>query len=324
MNDAGSVLPELRPATSPRNLGLAAVEALCEASVSNADRFDGLIGLSTLAVPVDRHAVFLDAFDEERLPHIEAAAPHILFVLPEGYRGKVGHAALFVPHVRESFSRLAEELFDYAGDYWTGYDASVQAQVRMPAARIMPGSQIHRSATIGEGTLVLPGNVIGPQVVIGRNCLIRPQSAIGFSGYGIFVGPDGRNRHLPHVGGVVIGDEVEIGSFTTVCSGTIHPTVVEDTAKIDDHVHIAHNCRIRFGAKVIAHAEVSGSVEVGANAWIAPNVSILEGVRIGAGAFVGIGSNVVKDVPEGMLVVGNPARVLRPVKDAAKPDVPNA
>lgn len=324
MNDGALPPIELRPATSARSLESAAIEALCETTLENPAGFAGLIGLSTLAAPHERHLVFLDAFDEKLVPAIAMSPATTLFVLPESYRGHVAHPALFVAHVRENFSRLAEALFDYHGCYWTGYESGEQAQTRLPGVRLMPGVQVHRTATIGKGTLVLPGNVIGPRVQIGRDCVIRPQSAIGFAGYGIFAGPDGRNRHLPHVGGVVIGDDVEVGSFTTVCSGTIHPTLIEDTAKIDDHVHIAHNCRIRSGAKVIAHAEVSGSVEVGANAWIAPNVSIIEGVSIGANAFVGIGSNVVKDVPEGMLVVGNPARVLRRYHEPAAPSAPEA
>lgn len=304
---------ELRPAVAPRPLGAAALEALCGVPLENPQGFAGLAGLTTLANPVADHLVFLDAFSPERLEAIEAAPAGTVFLLPQDYRGRVRHAALFVGHVREAFAAIAEALFDYFGSYWTGFEPAEAAAVRRPGVRIMPGATIHPGAAIGAGTTILPGVAIGPRVAIGRDCLIHPNCAIGFAGFGVFVGSDGNNRHLPHVGGTVIGDGVEIGALNTVCAGTIHPTVVEDTVKTDSHVHIAHNCRIRRGAKLTAHAELSGSVEVGADAWLGPNCSVIESTRIGAGAFVGIGANVIKPIPDGMLAAGNPARVLRKV-----------
>jgi UDP-3-O-[3-hydroxymyristoyl] glucosamine N-acyltransferase len=301
----------LRPATSGRELDAAGIASLCGTAIENAARFRGLRGLTTFAAPQARHLVFLDTVSPERLAAIAAAPEGTLFLLPEDARGQVDQAALFVSHVREAFAKLAEALFDYSGGYWEGYEAAQGAAARRAGVRVMPGSTIHRDAVIGAGTFVAPGVAIGPNVEIGRDCLILANAAIGFAGFGVFVGSDGRNRHLPHVGGVVIGDEVEIGALNTVCAGTIHPTVVEDTVKTDAHVHIAHNCWVRRGAKLTAHAELSGSVEVGEDAWLGPNCSVIESRRIGAGALVGIAANVVKDVPDGAVVAGNPARILR-------------
>lgn len=300
------------PALGTKQLDAAEIARLCGIAVENPESFSHIEGVTTLPRPKDHLLIFLDRFGDDKCRAIEAATgASILFVLPPDYRGRIGRPALFTPHPREAFSRLVVAMFDYDSGYWNGFEDSATTQARLPNTRIFPGSQIHRDAQIGEGSVVFPGNVIGPKVTIGKRAAIRPCSAIGFSGYGIFRGADNRNAHLPHVGGVLIGDDVEIGSFTTVCAGTIHPTVIEDTAKIDDHVHIAHNCQIGEGARVIAHAEVSGSVIVERNAWLAPNVSILEGTRIGENAFVGIAANVTKDVPPNMLVVGNPAKVLR-------------
>jgi UDP-3-O-[3-hydroxymyristoyl] glucosamine N-acyltransferase len=95
-----------------------------------------------------------------------------------------------------------------------------------------------------------------------------------------------------------------------VVQGTLGPTVIEDDAKIDDHVHVAHNCRVGKKAFVIACAELSGGVVVGESAWIGPNASVLEQVKIGERAFVGLGCVVIRDVAAGTTVVGNPARVL--------------
>lgn len=324
MNDIAGASIDFRPATSSRILSAAEIEKICGAALENPGGFDGLVGLTTLSVPRDRHLVFLDAFAEERLASISAAPSGTLFVLPPAYRGAVFQPALFVEEVRECFSRLSEALFDYNGRYWTGFESSEQAAERNSGTRIMPGCQIHHTVSIGSGTMVMPGNVIGPGVTIGRDCFLNPNSVIGFSGFGVFQRLDGRNRHLPHVGSVVIGDEVELGGLNSVCAGTIHPTVVEDTVKTDSHVHIAHNCRIRRGAKLTAHAELSGSVEVGRDAWLGPNSSVRESLVIGADALVGIGSNVVRSVPAGTLVAGNPARVVRRIKEPAEPSAPEA
>jgi UDP-3-O-[3-hydroxymyristoyl] glucosamine N-acyltransferase len=113
---------------------------------------------------------------------------------------------------------------------------------------------------------------------------------------------------MPHVAGVYIGDHVVIGALNTVASGTIHPTVVEDYVKTDDHVHIAHNCHIGARTLITACAELSGSVVVGPDCWIGPNASVRDGVDIGAKAFVGIAANVVGPVSAGETVMGNPAR----------------
>jgi UDP-3-O-[3-hydroxymyristoyl] glucosamine N-acyltransferase len=95
-----------------------------------------------------------------------------------------------------------------------------------------------------------------------------------------------------------------------VCRGTLGDTVLRDGCKVDDHVHIAHNVDVGEYAFVIACAEVSGGVRIGQRAWIAPNASILNQLTIGADAVVGLGGVVVKSVPDGTVVAGNPAKQL--------------
>ena len=86
--------------------------------------------------------------------------------------------------------------------------------------------------------------------------------------------------------------------------------MLRNGCKIDDHVHIAHNVDVGEDAFIIACAEVSGGVKIGPRAWIAPNASVLNQLTIGADAVVGLGGVVVKSVPDGVVVVGNPARPL--------------
>lgn len=187
-----------------------------------------------------------------------------------------------------------------------------------PAAKLGTGVYVGHFAVLEAGVEVGDGTVIGHHAVlrsgvrVGARCRIKPHAVIGGDGFGFEPRADGRQVRLPHLGGVRIGDEVEIGSHTSIASGTLDDTVLADGVKVDDHVFIAHNVRVGPDAMIIAGAEVSGSVEIGAEAWIAPQATIRNKIKIGPRALVGIGAVVVDDVPEGMVVAGNPARVRRP------------
>lgn len=190
------------------------------------------------------------------------------------------------------------------------FERATEAAQIHPTAIVAPGVSIGKGVVIGEGTRIEPHVTIADNVRIGKDCWLKSGCVIGESGFGFEREPDGTPIRMLHFGGVVIGDRVEVGSVTTVVQGTLGPTVIEDDAKIDDHVHVAHNVRICKNAFVIACAELSGGVVVGESAWIGPNASVLEKVKIGARAYVGLGCVVLRDVAEGTTVVGNPARVI--------------
>lgn len=173
---------------------------------------------------------------------------------------------------------------------------------------IESGAFVDHSVVIGSNVRVYTGAVIRPFSEIGDNTIIRENAVIGSEGFGFERDVDGIPIRLPHLGGVRIGQNVEIGALNSVCAGTIDPTIVEDNVKTDFLIHIAHNCVIGEGAIITACAELSGSVTVGRSVWIAPNVSIAEGRQIGEGATVGIGAVVIKDVEPGVVVAGNPAK----------------
>lgn len=173
---------------------------------------------------------------------------------------------------------------------------------------------IGNHVTIGKECTIKAGAVINDNVTIGDNTIIRENSVIGGYGFGFERDEKGIPIRLPHVGGVIIGNNVEIGALTTVASGTIEPTIVEDYTKIDDHVHIAHNCRIGTCCIITACAEISGSVKVGNHTWLGPNCSIIDGISIGDNCLIGIGSVVTKSVKDGIIVSGNPGQSLESIK----------
>jgi UDP-3-O-[3-hydroxymyristoyl] glucosamine N-acyltransferase len=199
----------------------------------------------------------------------------------------------------------------YILETFPGFARPSQPPDLHPAALVDPRAVVENGVTIGEGTIVGPCAVVRSGTRIGRFCVIKAGAVIGDSGYGFERETDGRPLKMIHIGGVRIGDHVEIGALTTVCRGALGDTVVDDYVKTDDHVHIAHNCRIGAGTMITACAELSGSVIVGKKVWIAPNCSIAQKLKIGDEAFIGIGAVVLRDVEAGAKVFGNPAKELK-------------
>lgn len=177
---------------------------------------------------------------------------------------------------------------------------------------IEPFVTIDDNVVIGDRCVIKSGVRIGSDVTIADDAVIRDNSVIGGQGFGIERDGD-KTIRIPHLGGVQIGSHVEIGALNTVASGTITPTTIEDYVKINDHVHIAHNCHIKHGVIITGCVNISGSTVVEECCYIGPNATIRNKVRIGKNSTIGMGAVVVRDVGEGEVVVGNPARPLREV-----------
>jgi UDP-3-O-[3-hydroxymyristoyl] glucosamine N-acyltransferase len=177
-----------------------------------------------------------------------------------------------------------------------------------PSASVSPLSFIGTGVKIGARSIISPFVYIGDGAHIGSDCLIKSGAIIGQDGFGFERDENEIPLRLTHLGNVVICNNVEIGSLTTICRGTLDNTIINEHAKIDDHVHIAHNVVVGKGAMVVACAEISGGVSLGDFSWIGPNSSIIQKKNIGVRSFIGIGSNVLKNVPDGAVFAGNPAR----------------
>lgn len=170
---------------------------------------------------------------------------------------------------------------------------------------------VEAGATIGPGTVVGSHAVVKKGVQIGANCRVGSHTVIGTQGFGYEFDDDGSPILIPHLGGVLIGDEVEIGNHVSIAQGTIDPTTIRSHVKIDDCVFIAHNVQIDESSYIIAGAEISGSVTIGKRVWVSPEAAVINKVSIGDDALVGIGAVVTRNVPANTIVSGVPAKVLR-------------
>ena len=171
---------------------------------------------------------------------------------------------------------------------------------------------IEEGVVIGENSFVGHHSVVGSGTLIGKNVSIKPHCVIGQTGFGFVKDESKVPIRIPHVGWVEISDSVEIGSFTTVCRGTLGATKIMNNAKVDDLVHIAHNVTIKERAIIVACAGIMGSTIVGEDTWIGAGSVLRDGITIGSDITVGMGAVVTKDVLDGNTVVGNPAKPIKP------------
>lgn len=206
---------------------------------------------------------------------------------------------------RLDFIRVLSYLEEFIG--FATYDFLSEIH---PTAKIGENVVIESGCKIAEGVVIEHNVVIHSGTRIGKNSRIRSSSSIGGDGFGFERLEDGTPLRFPHLGGVIIGENVEVGSCTAVACGTLSDTVIEDYVKIDNLVHIAHNCLIKKGAFIIACAEISGGVVIGENAWVAPNSCTHQKIIVGDDAVIGLGAVVTKSVAAGVTVAGNPARPL--------------
>lgn len=201
--------------------------------------------------------------------------------------------------------------------------AWVDESKQWSAERVHPYARVADDACIGPGVVLGADVVIGPRSSIGPNTVINyatiggdthigANNSIGGPGFSFETDEKtGRQVYFPHFGRVQIGDRVRIFANCSIARGSLRDTVIGDDAKIDNLVHISHNCDIGAGAFVIANSMLGGSTVVGPGAWIGPSTSVINQGRVGAHALTGMGAVVTKPVGDNTIVAGVPAKELR-------------
>ncbi|MEA5444397.1 UDP-3-O-(3-hydroxymyristoyl)glucosamine N-acyltransferase [Gammaproteobacteria bacterium AB-CW1] len=179
-----------------------------------------------------------------------------------------------------------------------GAGAVVGAGVELAdGVEIGPGCVVAGPSRIGAGSRLRPRVVIEPGVTIGRDCLIHAGVVIGADGFGF--APDGDDWvKVPQLGGVRIGDRVELGAATTVDRGAIEDTVIGDGVKLDNQVQVAHNVQIGANTVIAGCTAIAGSSKIGRSCMIAGGVGIAGHLTITDGAVVTAMTLVSRDIRE--------------------------
>ena len=178
---------------------------------------------------------------------------------------------------------------------------------------IGPHCYIGNNVKIGDKTKILANVCIYGKTQIGSNSVILSNTTIGSEGFSFYFDAD-EFFHFPHLGSVLIGDNVWIGSNCTVEKSQIDQTIIEDHVKIDDIVHVGHNSIVKKATQITAGSVISGRAKIGKGCWIAPNSVIDAGCEIGDGCIVGTASLVMSNFPKNSVIVGSPARLLKKTK----------
>jgi UDP-3-O-[3-hydroxymyristoyl] glucosamine N-acyltransferase len=181
--------------------------------------------------------------------------------------------------------------------------------------------KIGKSSIIGSNTIieknVLIGNscTIGSQImikntIVGNNVVIQDGAKIGLKGFG-FIPLKGKNLRFPHVGKVILEDNVEIGASCTIDRGSIGNTIIGKNTFLDNQVHMAHNVKVGENCMIAGQVGFAGSSTLGNNVSIGGQAGISGHLNIGNNVKIGGGSGVVKDIPDNTIVMGYPAVPLK-------------
>ena len=173
--------------------------------------------------------------------------------------------------------------------------------------RIGPGVVLEAGVSIGDETELGPNVVCCRGSRVGRRCVLKAGAVIGGTGFGYISGPGG-HRRIPHVGGCVLEDDVDVGSNSCIDRGSIDDTVIGRGTRLDNVVHVGHNVRIGPHCLLMGGVVVAGSVEIGAGVVVAGHAAIAGHLSIGDRARIGAKSGVITNVPAGSDFTGFPAR----------------
>jgi UDP-3-O-[3-hydroxymyristoyl] glucosamine N-acyltransferase len=183
-----------------------------------------------------------------------------------------------------------------------------------PGACIMPGAVIEPYALVDENTVIHSNAVIGERCRVGKNCIIHAGTVLGADGFG-FHDQGGLRYKLEQIGNVEIGDHVELGAGCTIDRAAIESTRIGDYTKLDNQVHVAHNCQIGRYVYIAAVTGIAGSTVLEDQVVIGGMCAISDHVRICRGSYISSMSGVLQDVKEPGVYFGIP---VRPARDMHK------
>lgn len=180
---------------------------------------------------------------------------------------------------------------------------------------IGPGVHIGANSSVGEGTRIYSGVVIYHGVTIGNACTVHANAVIGADGFGFAPGEAGWEKIL-QLGGVIIGDHVEIGASTAIDRGALGDTVLEDHVILDNQIHIAHNVRIGERTGIAACTGIAGSTTIGRDCTLAGMVGVSDHLTIGDNVHINGQGRVTRSITEpGVYASGTP---IQPHRDWSK------
>ena len=173
--------------------------------------------------------------------------------------------------------------------------------------KIYPNSFIGDNVTIGDNCVFFAGVRIYSETIIGNHCTIHSGTIIGSDGFGFAPQEDGTYSKIPQIGNVILEDNVEVGSCTTIDRATLGSTIIRKGVKLDNQIQIAHNVEIDENTVIASQTGIAGSTKIGKNCMIGGQVGIVGHITIGDGVRIQAQSGIGKSLKDGEVVQGSPA-----------------
>lgn len=236
-----------------------------------------------------------------------------LIRVPDAYSAFAALLSQYEAMQRQMLSGREEPSFVHdtatmGNDVYIGAFAYIGKNVRIGNnVKIYPQVFIGDDVTIGDNTVLNPGVKVYHRCVLGKNVIVHAGTVIGSDGFGFAPQADGTFKKVPQMGNVVLEDDVEVGSNSTIDRATIGSTIVHAGAKIDNLVQIAHNVEIGSHTVIAAQTGISGSTKIGKGVMIGGQAGIVGHIKIGDGAKINAQSGVSKSLDNGKAVTGSPA-----------------
>lgn len=173
--------------------------------------------------------------------------------------------------------------------------------------KIYPNSFIGDNVIIGDNTMIFSGAKIYSECIIGNNCTIHSGVVIGADGFGFAPNENGEYTKVPQIGNVIIEDNVDIGSCTTIDRATLGSTIIRRGVKLDNQIQIAHNVEIGRNTVIASQTGVAGSTKIGENCMIGGQVGIVGHITIGNRVRIQAQSGISRSLKDDEVVQGSPA-----------------
>ncbi len=173
--------------------------------------------------------------------------------------------------------------------------------------KIYPNTFIGDNVTIGDNCIFFAGVRVYSETEIGNNCVIHSGTIVGSDGFGFAPHDDGTYSKIPQIGNVILEDDVEVGSCTTIDRATMGSTIIRKGVKLDNQIQIAHNVEIGENTVIAAQTGVAGSTKIGKNCMIGGQVGIAGHLTIGDNVRVQAQSGIGKNIKDGEIIQGSPA-----------------
>jgi UDP-3-O-[3-hydroxymyristoyl] glucosamine N-acyltransferase len=248
----------------------------------------------------------------------EKSKANIIIVDPEvKYSEKLlsqGKALIYVKNPRMVIAKIGVEYFEKKVNPEIHKTAIIDSDANIGQNVFIGPYSVIGKCKIGNSTVIDSNVRLFDNVEIGDDCVIKSGAVIGSAGYGFERDENGNMFHFPQIGGVIIGNHVEIGANTCIDRGALSDTVIGDYTKINNLVHIAHNVKTGKNVAITAHAIISGSCIIEDNVWIAPAAAVRGWIHIGEKSLIGLGAVLTKNIGNNEVWAGNPAKFLRKAK----------